>query len=75
MAIGITVRCDGCVSFHVHDALKAGGATRNEIVETIGAAILVGDGPSMVYGTEALEALDQFEAKEQEGFHWKNISG
>ncbi len=62
LAIGITVRCDGCISFHVHDALKA-GATREEIAETIGVAILMGGGPSMVYGSEALEALDQFEAK------------
>ncbi len=62
LSIGITVRCDGCISFHVHDALQA-GATRQEIVETIGVAILMGGGPSMVYGAEALEALDQFEAK------------
>ncbi len=62
LAIGITVRCDGCISFHVHDVLKA-GATREEIIETIGVAILMGGGPSMVYGAEALEALEQFEAK------------
>ena len=62
LAIGISVRCDGCISFHVHDALRA-GATRQEIMETIGVTILMGGGPSMVYGAEALEALDQFEAK------------
>lgn len=61
LAIGITVRCDGCISYHVHDSLRA-GATREEIMETIGVAILMGGGPSMVYGAEALEALDQFEA-------------
>jgi AhpD family alkylhydroperoxidase len=59
LAIGITVRCDGCIAFHVHDALEA-GATRQEILETIGVAIVMGGGPSMVYGTEALEALNQF---------------
>lgn len=31
--------------------------------ETIGVAILMGGGPSMIYGAEALDALDQFEAK------------
>ena len=59
LAIAITVRCDGCISFHVHDALTA-GATRQEIVETIGVAVMMGGGPSVVYGSEALEALDQF---------------
>jgi AhpD family alkylhydroperoxidase len=61
LAIGITVRCNGCIAFHVHDALKA-GASRGEILETIGVAILMGGGPSVVYGAEALTALDQVEA-------------
>ncbi|NBD94914.1 MAG: carboxymuconolactone decarboxylase family protein [Gammaproteobacteria bacterium] len=61
LGIAITVRCDGCIAFHVHDAIQA-GASRAEIVEAIGVAILMGGGPSMVYGTEALSALEQFEA-------------
>jgi AhpD family alkylhydroperoxidase len=64
LSIGIAVHCNGCIAFHVHDALKA-GASRQEVLETIGVAILMGGGPSMVYGCEALEALDQFE-KEQD---------
>lgn len=63
LGIAITVRCDGCISFHVHDALKA-GAVRAEILETIGVAILMGGGPSVVYGCEALEALNQFQEAE-----------
>jgi len=61
LAIAITVRCDGCIAYHVHDALQA-GATRPEIVEAIGVAILMGGGPSTIYGSEALMALEQFEA-------------
>jgi len=61
LAIGITVRCDGCLAYHVHDALHA-GASRQEIVETIGVAVMMGGGPSVVYGCEALEALDQLQA-------------
>ena len=61
LGIAITVRCDGCISFHIHDALQA-GATREEITETIGVAVLMGGGPSVMYGCEALEALNQFEA-------------
>ena len=62
LAIGITVRCNGCIAFHIHDALKA-GATREEIIETVGVAIMMGGGPSVVYGTEVLEALEQYEGK------------
>ena len=60
LAIAITVRCNGCIAFHIHDALAA-GATRKEIMDTVGVAILMGGGPSVVYSTEALEALDQFD--------------
>ncbi len=62
LGIGIAVRCEGCITFHVRDAMKA-GASREEIVETIGVAVLMGGGPSMVYGSEALAALDQFETQ------------
>jgi AhpD family alkylhydroperoxidase len=61
LAIGITSHCDGCIAFHVHDALEA-GATRAEVEEAIGVAILMGGGPAAVYGSDALEALNQFEA-------------
>ncbi len=60
LAIAITVRCDGCISTHVHDALRA-KVNREEILETIGVAIMMGGGPAVIYGCEALEALDQYE--------------
>tara|TARA_R110002124_G_scaffold227889_2_gene393263 strand:+ start:14623 stop:14973 length:351 start_codon:yes stop_codon:yes gene_type:complete len=59
LGIAITVRCDGCIAFHVHDALNA-GATSEEIIETIGVAVMMGGGPAVVYGCEAMEALRQF---------------
>lgn len=59
LAIGIAVHCEGCIAYHVHDALQA-GASRAEIVETIGVAVMMGGGPGLMYGCEALEALDQF---------------
>ncbi|WP_178861576.1 carboxymuconolactone decarboxylase family protein [Thiomicrorhabdus cannonii] len=60
LGIAITVRCDGCISFHVHDAIKA-GASEQEIAETISVAILMGGGPSVVYGIEALQAFKQYQ--------------
>ncbi len=62
LAIGISVRCDGCISYHVHDALEA-GASREEIVETIGVSILMGGGPDVVYSSQALKALNEFVEK------------
>ncbi len=59
LGIAITVRCNGCISFHVHDALQS-GAKKEEVRETIGVAILMGGGPSLMYGIEAYEAVDQF---------------
>ncbi|CAM4269206.1 carboxymuconolactone decarboxylase family protein [Zobellia nedashkovskayae] len=59
LGIAITVRCDGCIAFHVHDAIEA-GASSEEIIETIGVAVMMGGGPALMYGCEALEALNQF---------------
>ncbi len=63
LSIAITVRCDGCIAFHVHDALEA-GASKEEIVEAIGVAIMMGGGPSVVYGSAALEAVEQFQGQD-----------
>lgn len=59
LGIAITVRCDGCIAFHVHDAVKA-GASSEEVMETIGVAVTMGGGPAVVYGCEAMAALNQF---------------
>jgi AhpD family alkylhydroperoxidase len=61
LGIGITARCEGCIAYHVHDAVRA-GATRQEVIETIGVSIMMGGGPAVVYAGQALEALDQFAA-------------
>lgn len=63
LAIGINVRCDGCLAAHGRAAFQR-GATREEVVEAIGVAIHMGGGPSMVYGAEALQAYDEFAAGE-----------
>jgi AhpD family alkylhydroperoxidase len=65
LAIAISVHCDGCIAYHIHDALEA-GASHAEIAETIGVAVLMGGGPAMMYGAEALAALDQFELAGQQ---------
>lgn len=59
--IAITVRCDGCIAAHANAVHKA-GATRQEVAEMIGVALLMGGGPSSVYGVEAIAAYDEFAA-------------
>jgi AhpD family alkylhydroperoxidase len=44
VAISIATGCEGCIVYHTHDAIQA-GATREELLETIGVAILMGGGP------------------------------
>ncbi len=59
LAISVTAGCDDCIAHHVHDAIKA-GATREEFADTLGLAVLMGGGPSMIYASHAIEAVDQF---------------
>ena len=57
-AISIAARCDGCIGAHVAAALKA-GASKQELVETIDVAVLMGGGPAVIYGTQALAAVEE----------------
>lgn len=61
LGIAISSHCEGCVAYHVHDALTA-GATTDEVLDAIGVAVMMGGGPGAIYGAEALEALEQFQA-------------
>lgn len=62
LAIAVATRCDGCIAFHAEAAMKQ-GATRAEVLETMGMAIYMGAGPSVMYAAQALEAFDQFSHK------------
>jgi len=62
LAISVATRCDGCIAFHAQAAVKQ-GATRDEVMETMGMAIYMGAGPSVMYAAQALEAFDQFAEK------------
>jgi AhpD family alkylhydroperoxidase len=59
LGISVAIRCDDCIGFHVKAALDQ-GATREEVIETLGMAIYMGAGPSVMYATHALEAYEQF---------------
>lgn len=61
IAIGISVviKCVGCIQHHVKAAISA-GATKEEISEAVGMAIVMGGGPATIYGAKAIEAMEQF---------------
>ena len=58
LALGVAARCDGCIGFHTQ-ALHQLGATKEEVVETLGMAIYMGGGPSLMYAAEALDAYEE----------------
>ncbi|GHT91024.1 alkyl hydroperoxide reductase AhpD [Betaproteobacteria bacterium] len=61
LAVSVAARCEGCVGFHAL-ALAKLGATEAEVAETLGVAVLMGGGPSMMYSAEALAAFKEFNA-------------
>ncbi len=62
LAVSIAVHCEACIAYHVHDALAV-GATRQELLETIGIDVMMGGGPALMYAAHAQDAIDQFQAQ------------
>ena len=62
VALGIAVHCEGCIAYHVHDAVAA-GATRQVLMETIGVAVMMGGGPALRYAAQAQAAIEQFQPR------------
>ena len=59
LAISVAIRCDDCIAFHTRAAVEK-GASREELLETLGMAIYMGTGPAVMYASHAIEAFDQF---------------
>lgn len=60
VAIASAMHCEGCIIYHVRDALRA-GATRAEILEAVGVAVLMGGGPGATYGSMVVDMLAEFD--------------
>lgn len=58
LGIAVAVRCEGCIETHINNLVNL-GTTKQEVAEAISVAVLMGGGPSTVYGGKALEAYDQ----------------
>lgn len=61
MVVGISRTCEGCLISHARGAAKA-GATREEVAEAAGVAIMMNGGPGVTYAAKALAAFDEFAA-------------
>jgi AhpD family alkylhydroperoxidase len=57
MSIGLSVRCENCIYAHIAAAMKA-GATREQVLEAAGVAVLMQGGPTYTYLPRVMEALD-----------------
>uniref|UniRef100_UPI00333EB43F carboxymuconolactone decarboxylase family protein n=1 Tax=Castellaniella defragrans TaxID=75697 RepID=UPI00333EB43F len=64
LAVGVAVRCDGCIGFHTK-ALARLGATEQEVHEALGVAIQMGGGPSAMYAANAVAAYNEFASTTQ----------
>lgn len=58
LALAVAARCDGCLGFHTQ-ALAKMGATEAEVAETLGVAVQMGGGPSLMTAAEAMHAFQQ----------------
>jgi AhpD family alkylhydroperoxidase len=65
LAIGISVRCEGCIGFHVKKLVQL-EVRKDEFLETLSLAIYMGGGPSLMFAAEALEAFEEFSSKDLE---------
>ena len=66
LALGVAAHCDGCIGFHAQALVKL-GATREEIEETLGMAVYMGGGPSLMYAADAIAAYEQFQQQSTAG--------
>lgn len=63
VAVSVAQRCEPCMRTHLKGAVEL-GATRAEILETIGVPILMAGGPAAAYSaTVVLEMLDELQVK------------
>ncbi len=57
LAVAVTLRCDGCINAHTDAAIKA-GASKEEVVDALGVAVMVNAGAAMVYSARTIDAFD-----------------
>ena len=64
LAVAVTVRCDGCINVHSEAAARH-GASKDEIVDALGVAIMVNAGATMVYSAHTIDAFNAYSQKNE----------
>jgi AhpD family alkylhydroperoxidase len=59
LALSVVKHCDGCIAYHAKAAARA-GASREEVAEMLGVALLMDGGTASVYAPRAWEAFLEF---------------
>ncbi len=63
LSIAVVEQCDGCIAYHAKAAARR-KASREEVAEGLGVALLMAGGPATVYAPRAWAAFEEFgEAK------------
>lgn len=57
--ISITINCESCMEWHIHQALLA-GSTREQVLEAIEVGIEMGGGPATVSSRFAMKVLEYY---------------
>lgn len=58
LAIGVAVRCDACIGFHVKALIRL-GVSREQLMETLAVCTYMGGGPAVMYAAEAIRAYEE----------------
>ncbi len=66
LGIAVATRCEPCIYAHVQKSV-AHGATREEVLEAAGVALMMGGGPAYTYTPIVVGALDALEAMRAAG--------
>ena len=60
LGIGVTQRCAPCIRLHIQKCLEA-GATKEQILEAAGVAVLMGGGPAYTHIPVVINTLEELE--------------
>ena len=63
LALAAALRCDPCIAHHAGAVVRS-GASKAQIAEALGVAILMAGGAAVAYSVSAMEAVSQYSASE-----------
>lgn len=59
LAVAVTTRCEGCITFHAKKAQEL-GLTEQEVAEALAVAVALNAGAAFIYSSKVIDALKHF---------------